>query len=87
MDKVLKWAKDVRSVWVLLGMMWMFAAWAIDTQFVSHGELDVHSVAEIRRSISEFEIRKSFSEDPKEIRMYETIIKVKENHIKEIKNL
>lgn len=84
-ESLAKFFKDVRSIWVGILAMCAATVWAADTVFVSHSELDKNNIEQIRREIAEAEVRKGFSSNEKEKRMYETLIKVKENQIKSIK--
>ena len=79
-----KFFKDARSIWVgILGLI-SIAVWAGDTRYLTIAAADTREKQQIRREIADLQVRKGFAENEKDRKMYDTLIKVKENQIKSI---
>lgn len=89
MAKVVKLFTDIKVVGgVLAGIMFALSAYANSTYVRLDGIpaiLVSHEIKEIRRAISEVQLRHDFARDNTDKRMYAAIIKMKENQIKELK--
>lgn len=85
LEKLSNFANDARTIGLFLLMIIAAAAWAGDQRYLTISAADMRDVQRIRREIADLEIRKSFAESAKERKMYETLIKVKENQIKSVR--
>lgn len=84
LDPVVNFFKSAKAIYGFIALLIPVAGWAIDLKFVSEEELASNNAKQIIREIRELEVRKGFADSAKEIRMYDTLIKVKENQIREI---
>jgi hypothetical protein len=89
MTKLIKAFTDIKIVGgVLISIIMVLSAYA-DSTYIRKSSiqtiLDIHEVKEIRRSISSLQVRLGFADNKREKTMYVTLIKIKENQIKELK--
>jgi len=83
--KILKILGNIKTISAgLLSIMVALAAVA-DTRYITYDVIQVRDIKQIRRAISELQVRMNFTKSETDKLMYETIIKMKENQIKEIK--
>lgn len=85
MDKVAKFFKDAKSIWVGMMMFIGAAVWAGDNHYLTIAAADVREIQQVRREIADLQVRKGFADNIKKRQMYDTLIKVKENQVKSMK--